>query len=143
MANFNHLKALDVKDKTAEMTIYQIEGNPVLVMRPATEANKPYFNAVLKRSRKSVRALQAGGVSAAIISENRAEDRELFPQHVVVGWRGVKDVDGNEVPFDKTACAEFLEALPDWLFDEVRTFAGVSSNYTSEEPIDAETRAGN
>lgn len=142
MSNFSHLRALEVRDKTARCTIYQIKGEPVLVVRPATEANKPYFNAVLKRTRKNVRAVQAGAISQAMIAENRSEDRELFPKHVVVGWEGVSDSHGAAVPFSEEACAEFLEALPDWLFDEVRNFAGNSANFT-DGVVDAEGKAGN
>jgi hypothetical protein len=141
--DFSYLRDLEVRDKTARCTIYQVKGEPVLIVRPATEANKPYFNAVLRRTRRNVRAVQAGAVSAAMIAENRAEDRELFPKFVVSGWEGVRDGSGQDVPFSEDACACFIEALPDWLFDEVRGFAGNSANFTGGDVIDAEGRAKN
>lgn len=140
--DFSHLKALDVRGKTAEFTLYAVANEPFLVLRPATEANKPYFNAVLKRTRKTVRVLKTGTISQAMLDENREEDRELFPKFVVTGWGRVIDRDGNEVAFCEEACAEFLQALPDWLFDEVRNFAGNSANFTGDL-IDAEGKAGN
>ena len=89
MADFSHLKALEVSaDKTSRYTIHQITVNgktPTLIVAPATEANKPYFNALLKRSGKSTRAVRAGMVSAGMIDETREEDRELYPRLVAKG----------------------------------------------------------
>jgi hypothetical protein len=132
--DFSHLKSLDVRDKTAPYTIHQIAGAPVLTVRPATEANKPYFNAVLKRSRNNVRALKAGALSQAMIAENREQDRELFPRFVVIGWADVVDSQGAVVPFTAANCADFLRALPDWIFDDLRNFAGDSVNFAGEMP---------
>lgn len=140
--DFSHLKNLDVKDKTARYTIHQIAGAPVLIMNPATEANKPYFNAVLKKSRRNVRALKAGAISQVMIAENREQDRELFPRCVVTGWEGVTDAKGKTVEFSRENCEAFLRALPDWIFDEVRNFAGDSINFTEDMP-DVEVKAGN
>jgi hypothetical protein len=140
--DFSHLRVLEVRDKTAKCTLYHVKGEPFLVVRPATEANKPYFNAVLKRTRKNVRAVQAGAISQAMIAENRDEDRELFPKHVIVDWGNVTDSAGEPVPFSPEACTQFIEALPDWLFDEVRNFAGNSANFAGEV-IDATGKAGN
>jgi len=133
MANFDHLKKLDVtKDKTATYTFGQIVVNdvsPILTVAPATEANKGYFNALLKRASKSARQVAAGKVSAALISENREEDRTLYPLYIVQGWENVFDADGNTVEFSKEACAEFLSALPDWLFDDLRNFCGKPDSF--------------
>jgi len=140
--DFSHLKNLDVKDRTARFPIHQIAGAPALIMKPATEANKPYFNAVLKRSRRNVRALKAGAINQVMIAENREQDRELFPKFVVTGWEGVTDSKGKDAEFNRENCEAFLRALPDWIFDEVRDFAGNSVNFT-EDMQDAEVKAGN
>ncbi|MHA1859164.1 MAG: hypothetical protein ACTSUU_06935 [Candidatus Thorarchaeota archaeon] len=141
--DFEHLKKLEVKaGETAPFTFYQIVGEPVLHLAPATEANKPYFNALLKRSRKNQRRLQGGNFTATVIAENRDDDRELYPRHIVKGWDQVVDSDGESVPFSKEACADFLTALPDWLFDEARQFAVDASNYVDVE-ADVEELAGN
>lgn len=140
MANFDHLKKLDVtKDKTASYTLNQIVVNdlsPVLTVAPATEANKGYFNALLKRASKSARQVAAGKVSAALIEENREEDRVLYPMHIVKGWENVFDSTGAEVAFSKEACAEFLEALPNWLFDDLRNFCGKPDNFVEVASLD-------
>jgi hypothetical protein len=142
MTDFSHLKVLEVKNKTAEYTIYQIAGEPVLIVKPATEANKGYFNSVLRRSRRNLHAVKAGSISQKMIKENRAEDRELYPKHIVNGWKTMKDSKGKDVPFSPEAAHDFLEALPDWLFDEIRAFCGASQNF-SGEPIDIEAKLGN
>jgi len=142
MTDFSHLKNLDVKDKTARYTIHQIAGTPVLIIKPATEANKPYFNAVLKKSRRNVRALKAGAINQVMIAENREQDRDLFPKFVVTGWEDLSDAKGKPVEFNRENCEAFLRALPDWIFDEVRDFAGNSVNFTEDMP-DVEVKSGN
>jgi hypothetical protein len=143
MTKFGHLKALDVQDKTAEYTIYQIAGEPTLILKSATEENKGYFNAILRRSRRNMQAFKAGAVNKKILDENRREDKELYPKYVIQGWRNVKDSEGNAVEFSKDECADFLDALPNWIFDEIRAFAGESSNFSGELSIDIEEKLGN
>ena len=139
--NFEHLKKLEVKG-TASFTIYQVEGEPKLILAPATEANKPYFNALLKRSRKNQRRLQGGSFTAAVIAENRDDDRELYPKHVVKGWEDVVNSEGEPAEFNQENVLAFLGALPNWLFDEVRTFATEASSFV-EDVVDAEEVSGN
>ena len=146
MADFSHLKTLDVStDKTARFTIHQITVNgktPTLIVAPATDANKPYFNALLKRAGKSVRQIRSGSINAGMIDENREEERALYPKHVVKGWEDMLDgTSGKDVPFSKSECAEFLGQLPDWIFDDMRTFCGNPANFT--ELMDVETKAKN
>jgi len=142
MNDFSHLKKLEVSGKTAEYPLFQIAGEPVLIMKPATEANKPYFNMVLRRSRRSMQAVKSGALSQKMIKENREEDKNLYPKHVITGWKNMPDSKGKDVPFSEKACTEFLEALPDWIFDEVRNFAGTSSNFSGEQ-IDVGEKLGN
>jgi len=143
MSNFNYLKKLEVEGKTARCEIHNIPGEPVLIVKPATEANKPYFNAVLRQSKRNVRAVQSGAINAAMLSENRNQDRELFPKFVVVGWEKVSDADGNFAEFTEENCRAFLDAMPDWLFDKIRNFAGDCSNFMEDAPVDVESLVKN
>ena len=135
---------LDVqKDTVAEMTLYQIESHPVLTLSPAAQANKPYLNALLKRNKHMARALKAGAVDATTLDQNRDEDRELYAKYIIKGWKNVLDTDGKGVPFSQSAADQFLKALPDWLFDEIRTFAGDVNNFvdlSSSESEDGHTK---
>lgn len=145
MADFSHLQALEVSaDKTARYTLHQITVNgltPTLIVAPATDANKPYFNALLKRAGKSRRAVRAGAVNTGMIEENREEDRELYPRHVLKGWEDVTDARGEVVDFSPAEVASFLEQLPDWMFDDVRSFCGDPANFA--ELMDIEVSAKN
>jgi len=140
--DFSHLKSLEVRNKTAEYSLFQISGEPTLILKPATEANKGYFNSVLRRSRRNLRAVKSGAISQKMIKENRDEDKELYPKHIITGWVDIKDSSGEDVLFSPDNCADFLEVLPDWIFDDIRNFAGSSENF-SEEIIDVENKLGN
>jgi hypothetical protein len=142
--DFSHLKQFDVTaSRTAEFTLHQITwpsgGSPTLVVTPATEANKPYFNALLKRVSRSSKAVRAGKLNAGMISENRDEDRALFPRHVVKDWHGVEDAEGNEVSFSAADCEQFLVQLPDWMFDELRDFASNPTSFVDDIQDPGET----
>lgn len=127
---FSHLRKLDVKVTDAVwFKLPAIEGEPEFLCHPAQEVNKPYFNAVLRESRKHARALQKGNMTVEMIEENRERDRRLFPVHVIKDWKRVKDDKGKDVPFSKEECEAFLKALPDWLFDELREAAQATNNY--------------
>lgn len=146
MSKFDHLKALDVAGSaTTRYTLHEITVNgkcPTLIGRPATEANKPYFNSLLKKARKNVRAAQAGAVNAAMLEENRDEDRRLFHEHVITGWENMVDVDGGaDLPFNKKDCKDFLAALPNHIFDKVRDHFATTENFV--DGIDIDTTAKN
>lgn len=141
MTNFSHLKELEVKDKTADYTIYQIIGEPTLIVKPATEANKAYFNSVLRQSRRNISALK-GQINAKTIKRNRDEDKKLYPKSIITGWKDVRDNEGKSVKFSIENAGDFIEALPDWVFDDLRGFCGDPSNFFGEQ-IDVEEKLGN
>jgi len=141
MSKFGHLKQLNCKQST-EYIIYQLDGQPVLVLAPATESNRGYFNALLRKSRKNMRVVQSGKVSASVIKQNRDEDRILYADHIITGWKKMLDSNGKEIPFTKEDCKEFIEEIPDWLFDEIRAFASNVQNFI-EDAIDVEETAKN
>ncbi len=150
MADFSHLEQMEVStERTARYPLHEItvEGiTPTLILKPATEANLPYFNALLKRSRRTGQALRANAINAGMISENRDEDRELYPKYVVVGWEDMIDSKGRRVKFSAGSCKDFLAALPDWLFDNVRNFSGNPVNfvdYDMDVQFDVEGAAKN
>lgn len=144
MADFTNLKSLEVHaEKRVDYTLFQIAGEPVLELAPATEANKPYHNALLRRSRRNQRRIQAGAIDAALMAENREDDRSLYAEFIIKGWRRMLDAQGKPVPFTLENVKDFLNALPNWLFDEVRLFASNSQNFVPEVSINVEEAAGN
>jgi len=44
--------------------------------------------------------------------------REVYAEAVVLGWEGVTDRDGNEIPFTKANAIKLFEDLPD-LFEDI------------------------
>lgn len=139
MTDFSHLQKLDVATADAvDFELFQLEGEPVLKVRPATEANKPYFNAVLRRSSRTQRALTARNMNAGTVAANRREDRELYAAHIVCGWSRIVDSEGKDVPYTKEAARDFLAALPDWIFDDLRVFCGNPSNFLEDGVAEAE-----
>lgn len=145
MGDYSHLRALEVSTQTtSEFPLDQITVNgvsPVLIVVPATDANKPYFNTLLKRAGKAARVIKRGAINSGMIDDNRDQDKELFSKHVIIGWRDQVGADGEEIPFSKQECADFLSCLPNWLFDDLRTYCSDPANFT--EGIDIEVTAKN
>jgi hypothetical protein len=137
MADFGHIKS--TKQHQAEYCFWNIVGEPTLIVRQAGEANKPYFNEILRQAEQMQR--RKVKISADLIKANRQRDRELFPLHVVVGWKDVKDANGEVVPFSKDDCVAFLNALDDEEFDGLREFCKDGSNFRTL--ADGNTAAGN
>lgn len=137
MTDFSHIQSLDVSvDKTTRYTITQITSHdisPTLILAPATDVNKPLFNAILKRSKKNSKAARAGSIGIDTLSENRDEDRLLYSRHVVKGWEDMLDAKGKEVVFSPDVCKEFLEALPNWIFDDLRNFASSPISFVEDD----------
>lgn len=144
--SFKHLSRYEVPKGTVPFIFYQIDGEPQLDCKAATEANKSYHNALLKRNAKLAQRFRAGRVSRVMLERNRDEDRELYAKFVVKGWDKVVDDDGKAVPFSVEACTEFLTKLPNYLFDEVRQFCTAPANFLDDdEPDEADVKeqAGN
>jgi hypothetical protein len=142
MTDFSQLQRLQpTRERTSDYMISQIEGAPVLTIRFAGEANKPYWRALLKcqaaRPRSSMR--RSPEAMDRALKSARDDDRALYAAHVIVGWRDIKDASGAAVPFSAEACVAFLAALPDYLFDEVRVHATEQSNF--QEMMDGEELA--
>lgn len=140
MANFSHLSGLQVGDATARYTFHNIVVNgrsPTLIVRPATQDNKPYQRELFKRHGSLVRRARASrNATPEMADEVRATDRELFPKHVVVGWEDMIDADGVELAFNATDCRAFLDALADWVLDDFFQFCRAQESFVEGISID-------
>ena len=126
------------KDTTAVYTLYALEGDPSLVVATALETNKNYYNAVLRKAKKNLRRIRSGTVSAEQLREQRDDDRVLFAKHVVKGWNNLVDSKHKPVPFSEKNALSFLKQLPDWIFDEVRSWCGDANNFLAEDDMTEE-----
>lgn len=144
MTQFAHLKKYDPEGQKAWFTL-PIDGDPRLELKHAGQANRNYTNAVVKANAKSG-AMRRGRVDANLLAENLQLDRDLFPKYVITGWDGIQDGDGELVPYTQQACADLLNALPDWIVQELSGFAARASNFIPDDmPTDDEVddQAGN
>lgn len=145
-ANFSNLSKMNVSaEKIVEYPLYQIDGvgdeTPVLLLKPANESNKPYYNDLLRKSRSKMSAISSKKITANTVKQNRDEDRALFADHVIAGWRSIPDADGNAVEFSKENAKAFFESIPSWIFDDIRVFAQDMTNYI--DSADGEDTAKN
>ena len=144
--SFDHLKSLDVSNRTARcMLSFQTKAPepgedlayPVLIVKSATEANRVFANEQLRMTKKTAPAVRAGAINMQMIAETRDNDRTLYAKHIVVGWEGIYDSNGEEVPFSNSECEIFLRALPDWAFDEIRNFCTNPQNWVEQMAVKA------
>lgn len=144
--DFSHLEQLQITTDTLyhrKMHEITINGrSPTLHLAPATEATPAYFNSLLKRSHRNQKTAQAGGVNTEMLDESRSEDMILYPKHIVKGWDDMIDAKGKDVKFSKESCRDFIDALPGWIFDNVRGDAGNPINFV-DGAIDVEATAKN
>jgi len=148
---FSNYSNLNHDDQTVvEFVFLQIPGRPVLKVAPATESHEAYYSDFLEASAKlAPRALQAQKkrnknmkVARQIISESRDQERELFSRHIVRGWEDVVDDQGEVAEFTQENCLKFLQALPDFLFDDLQEFCKMPSNFMiNEGPSNEEIEA--
>ena len=146
--SFNHVRKLAVASSaTSTFTFYQIQGRPSLTVKPTGEANPPYMNAMFKRSKGVARRLRSGDMSVDLLEETRDIDLKLYPKFVVQGWNDVETDSGEKAPFNPDLVAQFLEALPEDIFDELRAHCGDLANFRDDgdglHEDDVEAIAGN
>ena len=144
---FDHLKKLEVKEATTWVELPELGPKARVCVRPATEANKPYFNAMLRSAGQRARRMaRTDRMTAEDAQQSRAEDRQLFPRYVLVNWEGIEDTDGNPAAFNADHAREFCEKMPDWIFDKIRNAASTPERFLSEHDEgdpDAGELAGN
>lgn len=143
--DFSHIAASGSKIATADISIEGLEGmRPVLTCKPAAEDNPPYWNALLKRNRKTARRIRRQHITVGDLQKQRDDDAELLSKHCVVGWSGVLDKNGKAAPFDAENCAKFFAALPKEIFDEFREDVANPGTFTEyPDADDVAEQAGN
>lgn len=145
MVDFSNLTRLDVTDETTVEYVFSlVPGQPSVWLAPATDQNKLYLNERLKIATQRAEKLAAeakgrGGrsrkkakvqITADDFEEDREVDRVLLARTCCKRW-GVapKDVKGDQPEFNEENCYAFLKALPDYMLDPFRNFAGNVYNF--------------
>ncbi len=146
MSDFSHLQALEVTedDSPHEFELYEIDTAPVLYVR-CTQSYAPYENRIRARrseiERKHRKAKKGKGrkrANDALLDLMRSPDREAYPGTIVYGWKTNKDANGIEVEYSEDTCRQFLNALPDWLFDRIRLYCMEPQNFVDTGEPDEE-----
>jgi len=136
------LEKLSVVDKTARFELPCLDG-AVLIVKPATEANKPYFNQVLKNSQVNSRSRRRNALGQKELDQLREMDCRLYPEHVIVGWEGLANGDGEAVVFSVEACKDFINELCEhapWIFDELMLFTKNPENFVDLMDVEERTK---
>jgi hypothetical protein len=133
LPDFSHLAKLEQRTNEVPYKFEQIAGAPTIWSKPATDANKPFLNESLRRSNLRARAnRRSKRVTQDTLTASRQEDREILSKFCATRW-DVTDAKGDAVEFSQENCLEFFEALPDWLFDDYRTFLTDPGNFVGFE----------
>ncbi len=139
MSSFDNLQKYELADQPVPYTLYPLRDEPKLFIRPATERNKAYHNALLKRNAKlAARFRQRVKITREMLKENREHDKVLYAAHVIVGWEGIEADDGSHPTFTPDLCRAFLNKLPGWIFDDLRLFAVDPTNFLNDDEPDSD-----
>jgi hypothetical protein len=57
--------------------------------------------------------------------------RQVYAQHVVKNWSGIKDAEKNEIEYSPSAAVEFFAAFPE-LFNEIVILATEASTFSGQ-----------
>lgn len=130
MTDFSHLAEVEQKgDIAVPYKLDQIGGAPTIWFKPGTDANKVFMNESLRRANARARVSRRGRrLTADTVASARQEDREVIAKCCATRW-DVKDAKDRPVVFSEANCLEFFQALPDWLFDEIRGWVTDPSNF--------------
>jgi len=87
-----------------------------ITIRRSGGANQQYNKTVEQLAKPHRRAIQTETIDANVINKLLSD---AHAKSVVIGWDGVKDRDGNEIPFNVENCIKLFDDLPD-LFEDVK-----------------------
>ena len=118
-------------DQDAELNGIDVDlgDGQVITVRRAGGANKQYLARLRKLAKPYQRQLEIGTIDQGILQRTTMQ---AFAESSLVGWRGITDPDGNEIPFSTKAAFELFQALPD-LFDAVFQAAGEIDSFRAHQ----------
>ncbi len=106
--------------KTVSTLEYDVPGTMGLrlIVAPATDENKPYYNDILKSAKRTQQMVRAqGGLDASVVAANRKIERERFKKYIVKGFAEVLDDKGNAVEYSAENAGHLIDQLPNHIFD--------------------------
>ena len=97
-------------------------------MARAGGANERYSKLLELRTKPYRRQIQNETLENAVAEKIT---KEVYAQTVVLGWTGVEDRDGNEMPFTQENCVKLFTDLPD-LWSDVQSQSTRASLFRAE-----------
>ena len=91
-------------------------------------ANERYSKLLELRTKPYRRQIQNETLENAVAEKI---NKEVYAQTVVLGWTGVEDRDGNEMPFTQENCVKLFTDLPD-LWSDVQSQSTRASLFRAE-----------
>lgn len=91
-------------------------------------ANERYSKLLELRTKPYRRQIQNETLDNAVAEKIT---KEVYAQTVVLGWTGVEDRDGNEMPFTQENCVKLFTDLPD-LWSDVQSQSTRASLFRAE-----------
>ena len=136
MVDFSYLQKEEAKkDESIPYVIHDLEGKPILKVKPALpEYNKQFKKEVLRIAENKRRMKKSK-------KDDGSLDFELYAKTVITGWDGVFDSNGNKVEFSSENCLSYLKAIPCFVFSDIKIFTLDISNWV--ESVDTEEAAKN
>jgi hypothetical protein len=150
MADFSFLDSQKTQGTVEkEFTLHGLTmpdgSTPILIGIFAGETNPAYWNAQLKRQGKRLAttqaAVKAGDINSEHVKQGREDDRELYPIHVIKGWKNVVDAEGKTVAFNTANCQGLFEHLPNETVEALRGYFGDHINFAGEAMTLAQAQA--
>ena len=148
MSQFGQLNKFAVDPtKNVQFDLPEIGEGAALIVAPAGETNQEFFKAILKAGGTPAKGMRqkklvVTEVTPEEVKKQRTVDREMFAKYVVKGFVKVVDTNGKDVTFSSENVTDLINALPTWLFDELRKFCTDISNFTDFE-MDVEEKVKN
>ncbi len=122
-ARFAHLAVYDIKASTARFPLdkyFPVLKGAYLQVRPATNANKDWLAAVVQYEQEHPTEDNETVMQGR--DRENAMALELYPGLVVTEMCNVVDAAGDPVASNLHEIAEFLQQIPDWVFERLRIF---------------------
>lgn len=136
---FKNLKRFDITQATAWVDMPELGPNARICVKPATDANSSYYNAMLKLAGRRVRQMvKTDEITAEDAAKNRDDDRRLYPRFIIETWENIEadgkpgsdgvDDDGHVI-FTPFVAKELCDKLPNHLMDKLRNTASTPERF--------------
>jgi hypothetical protein len=150
VSDYSHLQKLDVTDANeAEYTFGDIivgrndDGSavyPSIFFRPMIESNKVFLHERIRMATERAEAVTKSKKKDKVtqladrMDDDRDTDRVLIARTCAVRWgTAPKDAKGKEHPFSAEECLAFLQALPNYIFEPLRSWVQNPYNFVDSE----------